>query len=87
MIQRVYTNPNSQIIGDDQILGTPVPYIEEKADTLSRATSPISNNQVSAWDTLFTSNHNTKGGSCMQNMSRPKPRKIIELSFDAKSTA
>jgi hypothetical protein len=87
LVKSVYANRTSQISNDERIISIPVPTIEDRAQTQARSTNPISHNQSKAGDSIVTDNNKITGGSRMRNMSRPKPRKIVEISFDPESEA
>ena len=88
----IYSATNTQIPLDTRFLAYPVPEIEGKAQTMTRATNTIIvvSQQASAWGPVFADNDTSKGGSRMRNLHSQKPRrvrKIAELYFDPESTA
>jgi hypothetical protein len=62
-------------------------YDRRESTTQARSTNPIRQHQGTAWESIVTDNNILTGGSKMRNLSRPKPRKIVEIFFDPESQA
>jgi hypothetical protein len=83
----VYATQKSQIQIEERILSTPIPMIEDREQMQARSNDTIRHKQGTAWESIVTDNQTLTGGSKMRNMSRPKSRKIVEISFDPESQA
>ena len=69
----IYTAKQSQISSDARLADFEVPEIEGKAQSMARATQPISIQQASAWGPIFSDTDTTsKSGS---NEGQPKSRR------------